>query len=188
MSNSGLVGYNKRFLYCGVGAPTSTNDSRMLRGTSLYEKIISGNIIPDKRTTLGDFGNIPLVTIGDTAFPKQAWLLKGYSEDTHDPKQRYFNRKICSARVVSENAYGMLKRKFGILFKKTEDRLKNLKYVIMACAMLHNLCISARDPYLPRWQLQVKQLGVIKKPCERKEDKYASELNRLKISNWLWNS
>ena len=86
MSNLGLVGYNKRFLYCSVGAPGSTHDSRMLRTTSLYEKIISGNIIPDKGIALEDFGNIPLVTIGDTAFPKHARLLKGYNEDTRDPK------------------------------------------------------------------------------------------------------
>ena len=59
MSNLRLVWCNKKFLYYGVGAPGSTHDSRMLRSTSLYEKIISGNIIPDKRITLGDFGNIP---------------------------------------------------------------------------------------------------------------------------------
>ena len=133
----------------------------MLRSTSLYEKIISGNIIPDKEITLGDFGNIPLVTIGDDVFPKYAWLLKGYSEDTRDPKQRYFSTKLCSARVVTENGYGMLKGRFRILYKKTECRLKNLKYVIVACVMLHNLCISVRDTYLPRWRLQVKQPGVI---------------------------
>ena len=120
MSNLGLFGCNKRYLYCGVGAPRSTHDSRMLRSTSLYEKIISGNIIPDKVYTLGDFGNIPLVAIGDVAFPKHAWLLKGYSEDKRDPKQRYFNTKICSARVVKENAYGMLKGRFRIFC-----RLKN---------------------------------------------------------------
>ena len=40
MSNLGLAGY----LYCGFGAPGSMHDSRMLRSTSLYEKIISGNI------------------------------------------------------------------------------------------------------------------------------------------------
>ena len=104
MSNLGLVWCNKKFLYCGVGAPGSAHDSRMLRSTSLYEKIISGSIIPDKRITLGDFGNIPLVTIGDAAFSKHAWLLKGYSEDIRDPKQRHFNTELCRARVVTENA------------------------------------------------------------------------------------
>ena len=109
----GLVRCNKKFFCCGVGAPGSTHDSRMLRSTSLYEKTISGNIIPDKEIILGDFGNIPLVTIGDDVFPKYAWLLKGYSED---PKQRYFNTKLCSARVVTENAYSMLKGRFRILY------------------------------------------------------------------------
>ena len=109
MSNLGLVRYNKRLLHCDAGTPGSTHDSRMLCSTSLYEKIISGNIIPEKGVIIGDFGNIPLVTIGDTAFPKHAWLLKGYSEDTPDPKQRYFNTKLCSARVVTENAYDMFK-------------------------------------------------------------------------------
>ena len=147
MSNLELVGYNKRFLYCGVGAPGRMHHYRMLRSTSLYKKIISGNIIPDKGITLGDFGNITLVTIGDAGFRKRAWLLK----DTRDPKQRYFNTKLCSARVVTENTYGMLKGRYRILYKKTECRLKNLKYVIMACVMLHNLCISVRDTCLPRW-------------------------------------
>ena len=31
MTNLGLVGYNKRFLYAGVGAPGSTHDATLLR-------------------------------------------------------------------------------------------------------------------------------------------------------------
>ena len=109
MSNLGLVEYNKRFLCCSVGAPRSTHDSRMLRGTSLYEKTISENI-RDKGITLGDFGNIPLVTIGDATFPKHAWLLKGYSEDTHDPKLGYFNTMLCSARLVTKKCLWYVER------------------------------------------------------------------------------
>ena len=130
MVNLGLVGYNKRFLYCDVGVPGITHDSTILLSRLLYETIISGNIIPDKGITLGDFENIPLVTTGDTAFPKHAWLLKDYNELTRYPKQRYLNKKLCSARVVTENAYDMLKRRFRILYKKTECRLKNQKYVM----------------------------------------------------------
>ena len=72
MLNFELVGYSKSFLYSGVGAPRSTHYSRMLRSASLYEKIVSGNIIPDKGIALRDFENIHLVTIGDIAFPKHA--------------------------------------------------------------------------------------------------------------------
>ena len=168
-------------MYCTFGAPGSTHDARMLRSTAIYENILAGNVIPDKAITLGEFGDIPLVTIGDSAFPKHSWLLKGYNEDTRDPKQRFFNKKLYSARVVTENAYSMLKGRFRILYKK-------MKYVIMACVMLHNLCLSVNDPCLPRWRVEVQQLGLIAKQITRFEDKNPCELNRLKIANWLWSN
>ena len=187
MSNMGLVGYNKRFLYSAVGAPGSSHDARMLKSTRLYQEILNGGVIPNCMMQLDGFGEVPLVTIGDSAFPRHPWLLKGYNEETKDPKQRWFNKKFCSARVVTENCYGMLKGRFRILYKKTECKMFNLKYIIMACIMLHNLCISVNDPCEPRWRLKVGQLNLMRKPTLRKEDNNSSDLCRLKISNWLWN-
>ena len=59
--------------------------------------------------TLEGSDNNPLVTIGNGAFLRHPWLLKGYNENTTDQQQRYFNKKLCSARVVIENANGVLK-------------------------------------------------------------------------------
>ena len=70
--NFGLTGYNKRFLHAAVGAPGSTHDSRLLKQPSIYFDIINGNVIPDRVVQLGDFGEIPLVTIGDSVFPQFA--------------------------------------------------------------------------------------------------------------------
>ena len=133
-----------------------------------------------------DFGSIPLVTVGDGAFPKFAWLLKAYDDRTNDPQQRFFNKCLRSARVVCENAYGMLKGRWRVLCKKTEVRNFNLKYVVMACIMLHNLCIERNDPCEPRWKLEVKDTELFEKPLKRIEDSNESNLNRTKISNWLW--
>ena len=69
ISNMGLVAHNKRFPYAAVGAPGSTHDARLLRHTSLFKDILSGDAIPDQQLELGDFGTIPLVTVGDSAFP-----------------------------------------------------------------------------------------------------------------------
>ena len=88
--------------------------------------------------------------------------IKILQRDTRDPQQKYFNKKLCSARVVTENAYGMLKGRWRILHKQTECRMYNLKYVILSCMMLHNLCISVNDPCEPQWRLEVKQLSLIK--------------------------
>ena len=186
ISNNGLVAHNKRILYAAAGAPGSTHDARLLRHTSLFKDIVSGDAIPDQQLELGDFGTIPLVTVGDSAFPKFAWLLKAYDDRTNDPQQRFFNKCLRSARVVCENAYGMLKGRWRILYKKAEVRNFNLKYVVMACIMLHNLCIERNDPCEPRWKLEVKDIELFEKPLKRTEDSNESNLNRTKISNWLW--
>ena len=48
MTNLGLIGYNKRFLYTAVGAPGSTHDARLLNESFIYSDIINGNVIPDR--------------------------------------------------------------------------------------------------------------------------------------------
>ena len=87
-----------------------------------------------------------------------------------------------------ENAYGMLKGRFRILYKKTEYRLFNLKYIVMASVMLHNLCIDVSDPCLSRWRLHVKNISLIREQVEKREDISLSDANRSKIANWLWNN
>ena len=138
----GLIAHNKRFFYAAVGAPGSTHDARLLRHTLLFKDIVTGDAIPDQQLELGDFSTIPLVTLGYRAFPKFAWLLKTYNDRTNEPQQRFFNKCLRSARVVCQNAYGMLKGRWRILYKKTEVRNFNLKYVVMACIMLHNVLVS----------------------------------------------
>ena len=100
----GLVGYNKRFLNLTCNAPGSTHDARLLRLTKLFDDIQSGGGLPHNVLDLGDgFGEVPLVTVGDSAFPQFAWLVKAFP-DTNDAKKRFFNTKLCGARVVAENS------------------------------------------------------------------------------------
>ena len=35
----------------------------------------------------------------------------------------------------------------------------NLKYVVMSCIMLHNLCMELHDPYEPRWKVEEMELA-----------------------------
>ena len=54
----------------------------------------------------------------------------------------------------------------------------------MACIMLDNLCIVRNDPCEPKWRLK---LGLIKDIINWLENKDMSDLNRMTISNCLWN-
>ena len=48
---------------------------RMLRNSAIYQKRVTGHVILDRVIDLGEHGKIPLVTVGETAFPKH-----GFSE------------------------------------------------------------------------------------------------------------
>ena len=185
VSSMGFIGSNKRFLWAAVGAPGSTHDSRLLRSCPLYNEIQQGNIFPNTVLNLRKHGNIPVTTVGDSAFPRHTWLMKPYNENTTDPPKRYFNKRLCSARVVSEHAYGMLKGRWRILYKKTECRLKHIRQIIMACILLHNICIARDDPCKPRWRMDVKRLHLIRKRFNGEVRGEADNV-RAKITEWLW--
>ena len=128
---------------------------------------------------------MPLVTIGDSAFPRFPWLLKGFSTNTNDSKEKLYNLKLKRARIVTENGYGMLKSQWRILYKKTEMKIYNLKYIVMACVMLHNLCIARNNPCNPRWRLTVEELGLNSADIPRHQSNVESNTNATKIANWL---
>ena len=102
VTNMRLISYNKRVLYATGCAPGSTHDSRLLKNCSLYKKILAGDAIPQKSVNLGNYGEIPYVTIGDSVFPKHSWLIKAYNEETNITQEKYFNKYLFKARVVTE--------------------------------------------------------------------------------------
>ena len=146
VTNMALIGHNKRFMFAAVGAPGSTHDSRLLKSCDIFSEIENGHVLPNSRLNLHPYGEIPFATVGDSAFPNPSWLLKPFKDGIRVQKERYFNRRLCSARVVSEHAYGMLKGRWRYLYKKTECSLDNITLVIMTCIALHNLCIQRDDP------------------------------------------
>ena len=77
-----------------MGTSGSIHYATLLKESSIYSDIINGNLIPDRVVQLGDFGEIPLVTIGESAFLQFAWLIKAYNENTKD-NQKYFTKRLC---------------------------------------------------------------------------------------------
>ena len=169
-----------------VRTPGTTHEARMLNKSPFFDDVLSGRALSDRKVNLSDIVDIPLVTIGDSAFPRFSWLIKCYNEKTRDRQQPYFNKILCSARVVLGNACGMLKERWRFLYKKTKTQPENLCYIIMACIALHNLYIAENDQCKPRWQLEVHELDLIQGSLIREESKVKSNLNRMKGSNWLW--
>lgn len=177
MSSLGLNGYNKSFLCAAVRAPASSHDVRMLKST-LQKFFWEKQWLWKAATIFHLWQSVTLSFLG----------IHGFKRDTMKTQltKNTFDKKLRSAQVVTEHAYGMLKYRWRILHKKNECRLHNLKCVIMPRIMLNYSCIKHNDPCEPRWRLEAKKLRLMTKRTTRAKDKNKSVLIRLKISSQSW--
>ena len=65
-----LVSYDGTFLDYHMGASGNLQDPKLLRNTSLYKNIATGGEFANKRILLTNSGQIPLVTLGTSVFPR----------------------------------------------------------------------------------------------------------------------
>ena len=80
------------------------------RDTTIYRNILPGHVLQNQGIDFGGkVGKIPLVTRGDTAFPKNSRQVKVYSKKQNTLFSNISIKKLFSASVVTENAFEMLK-------------------------------------------------------------------------------
>ena len=99
---------NNLFLDVSAGFPGSMHDFRVLRNSSLYQRITNNELLlgPTVRVAGRD---IRPILLGDSAYPLSTWLLKLYHEGTTDSEEINFNKELSHARVSVESAFGILK-------------------------------------------------------------------------------
>jgi len=91
------------FLDCFVGWPGSTNDARVWSHSPI------GKAIQDN----ADLVPVNCHLLGDCAYPLSTCLLTPYRDNGHlSAKQKIYNSKLSSNRVVVEQAIGLLNNRF----------------------------------------------------------------------------
>lgn len=85
--------------------------------------------------------------IGDLAYKLHENLLTPYRDDGHlTDRQRNYNFCHSSARIVIERAFALLKGRFrSLLTKLAVDRVDLIPRHILACCVLHNICLMRSD-------------------------------------------
>ncbi|KAI4463677.1 hypothetical protein MML48_4g00008954 [Holotrichia oblita] len=130
----GVCTANYMFIDCFAGCPGSIHDARVFRMSPL-NTAMNNNLISDKHHMLGD-----------SAYPNQVNLITPYKDNGHlSRKQKKFNYLHSAARVCTEQTFGLLKGRFRILRHVNIYCTDVIPKVIIACCILHNICMTMND-------------------------------------------
>ena len=89
---------------------------------------------------------IPLVILGDPAYPLLQWVMKPYTDNGRLTQQEStFNYRLSRARVVTENAFEILKGCWRFLMKRNDTDLDQMPTLVTACVVLHSICEVTGD-------------------------------------------
>ncbi|GAA6075517.1 protein ANTAGONIST OF LIKE HETEROCHROMATIN PROTEIN 1-like [Tachysurus ichikawai] len=135
----GLVDSNYKFLDFDVGWPGKCHDAFVFECSYLSQKLENGSFFP-KITRKINGVDIPVVIVADSAYSLNKNVMKPFPEGTATASQRSFNEHLSRARIHVEHAFGCLKGRWRILMKRNDSRTSNMKYIVTACIVLHNVC------------------------------------------------
>lgn len=151
-----LVDYRGLFMDINIGWPGKVHDARVFANSSLYRKANNGTLLPNWTCKMGST-DVPLVILGDPAYPLLSWLMKPYLENpTTTAKERLFNYRQSRGRMVVENAFGRLKGRWRCLMKRLDTNVCNVSNIVASCVVLHNICEMYGDHCHQDWVVNVE--------------------------------
>ncbi|XP_071578693.1 uncharacterized protein [Temnothorax nylanderi] len=85
--------------------------------------------------------------LGDAAYTIQKNVMVPFYDNGHlTRRQKEFNKRLSSARVIIERAIGLLKGRWRYLLDKLPmTRTDLVPYYIVSCCILHNICLLKND-------------------------------------------
>ncbi|XP_062549921.1 putative nuclease HARBI1 [Armigeres subalbatus] len=94
----------------------------------------------------GDYGHFILV--GDSGYRNTKYLATPFLR-CESPTEALYNESQIRTRNVVERSYGVLKRRFPVLSLGMRVRISTVQLIIVACAVLHNIAIDAKESEPP---------------------------------------
>jgi hypothetical protein len=152
-----VVDSNKRFLDLYLGRPGSTNDSRVLRCSSLYRLAMYQTLFDGYYSVEG----FSPYLLGDSGYPLLPWLMVPHKNVRNlSVLETLFNKKLRKGRSVVENAFGILKQTFKELLVKSELDVVFLPDVITCCAILHNVLLRQSHNEVKQFMQVLRREGL----------------------------
>ena len=147
----GMIDNVGRFMEVYIGWPGRVHDARVFVNSSLYKRGQDGTLFPDwKKTICGE--DIPLLVLGDPAYPLLSWLMKAFPDNgSLSCQQKTFNYSLSRAQVVVAHAYGRLKGRWRCLLKRNDVLIHDVPKLVAACCVLHNVCEIHGETFDEDW-------------------------------------
>ena len=145
-----LVCHDYRFTYIDIGQYRSNSDGAVFKDSEFGRAFLNDQLdVPDPV----HFPNFPAsgpvlyCFVADEAFPLRCDLMRPFPRETAclSWDELVFNYRLCRARRIVENAFGILVQHWGIFSRKLNLLPNNADSVIKACVILHNFLRGRKD-------------------------------------------
>lgn len=135
-----------RFIKVDIGECGSRGDAGLFNSCELGKEFRAGSwSIPEPRLLPGTSVELPYVIVGDEAFPLSSNLMRPFPGASLNSERRIFNYRLCRARRIIENAFGILANRWRILRQEIRASTKTVDAIVWATVLLHNYLRTLDD-------------------------------------------
>ncbi|KAM4049198.1 uncharacterized protein ACNLHF_007157 [Anomaloglossus baeobatrachus] len=131
-----LVNAHYEFITVDVGINGRVSDGGVFERT-VFGQRLKNNQIPFP-SNIENINNLNFVILADEAFPLHKNMLNPYPLANLNQTRRIFNYRLSRARLVVENAFGIMASRFRIFYSPINMKLSSIDSVVLACCILHN--------------------------------------------------
>ena len=135
-----------------IGWPGSVHDARVLRNSEVFKQAVQGTLFPSNQTVDIEGTHLPVLILGDPAYPLLPWLMKPFPKHCLlTREQRHFNYCLSRARMTVENTFGRLKGRWRRILKRLDVTTNDVPLIVIACCVLHNICEIHHNEFNSEW-------------------------------------
>ncbi|XP_029345916.1 protein ALP1-like [Acyrthosiphon pisum] len=134
-----------KFIMVDVGGYGKNSDGSIFANSNFGERLREEKLdFPNDKSLPGTEEPMPHVIVGDEAFPLHKNLMRPYPGNAllNNEGNKIFNYRLSRARNTSEDAFGILSKRFRVYQRRLEMKPIYVNKIVRATCCLHNFLKS----------------------------------------------
>ncbi|KAK2713927.1 hypothetical protein QYM36_009724 [Artemia franciscana] len=146
-----VVDADYKFQFVDVGAEGSAGDASIFARSSFGFAILNGTIETPEPKPIPNGTILKHGFVADKAFPLKMNIMRPFPGglSVADRQKRVYNYRLSRARLVVENALGILAARWRIFNSPIDCKLETVDSIVKAYCCLHNFVMSENSQYCP---------------------------------------